>query len=104
MTGEARLSLAPDIPTFAEMGLPALIFSRWSGFFAPKGTPKEITGKVNAAAIEALADPAVRSRFVDLGLEIFPRERQTPEALGGFVKADAEKWWPIIKELGIKAE
>jgi tripartite-type tricarboxylate transporter receptor subunit TctC len=53
---------------------------------------------------EALADPAVSSRLADLGLEIFPREQQTPEALGALVKADAEKWWPIIKELGIKAE
>jgi hypothetical protein len=54
--------------------------------------------------VDALADPAVRSRFVDLGMEIVPRERQTPEVLGALVKADAEKWWPIIKELGIKAE
>jgi tripartite-type tricarboxylate transporter receptor subunit TctC len=104
VTSDTRLSLAPDIPTFAEMGLPALVFSRWSGLFAPKGTPKEIIGSLNAAAIDALADPMVRSRFVDLGLEIFPRERQTPEALGALVKADAEKWWPIIRELGIKPE
>ena len=93
-----------DIPTFAEMGLPALSFPGWYGLFAPKGTPKDIIGKLNAAVVGALADPAVRSRFVDLGLEIFPREQQTPEALGALVKADAEKWWPIIKALGIKAE
>jgi tripartite-type tricarboxylate transporter receptor subunit TctC len=74
------------------------------GDFAPRGTPKDIIAKVNAAAVEALADPAVRSRFAALGLEIFPRERQTPEALGALVKADAEKWWPLIKELGIRAE
>jgi tripartite-type tricarboxylate transporter receptor subunit TctC len=66
--------------------------------------PKDIISKLNAAAVDALADPAVRSRFVDLGMEIVPRERQTPEVLGALVKADAEKWWPIIKELGIKAE
>jgi hypothetical protein len=53
---------------------------------------------------EALVDPAVRSLIVDFGYEIFPRERQTPEVLGGLVKADAEKWWPIIKELGIRGE
>ena len=104
VTSDTRLALAPDIPTFAEMGLPALSYSAWFGLFAPKGTPKDIIGKLNAAAVEALADPAVRSRLVDLGLEIFPREQQTPEALGALVKADAEKWWPIIKELGIKAE
>jgi tripartite-type tricarboxylate transporter receptor subunit TctC len=104
VTSGTRLTLAPDIPTFAEMGLPAVSYSAWVGLFAPKGTPKDIIGKLNAAAVEALADPAVRSRLIDLGLEIFPRERQTPEALGALVKTDGEKWWPIIKELGIKAE
>jgi tripartite-type tricarboxylate transporter receptor subunit TctC len=104
VTSDRRLAMAPDIPTFAEMGLPALSFSEWFGLFAPKGTPKDIIGRLNAAAVEALADPAVRSRFVDIGLEIFPRERQTPEALGALVKADAEKWWPIIKAAGIKAQ
>jgi tripartite-type tricarboxylate transporter receptor subunit TctC len=103
-TSDARLVLAPDIPTFAEMGLPALSYSNWGGLFAPKGTPKEIIGKLNAAAVDALADPAVRSRLGDLGFEIFPRDQQTPEALGALQRADAEKWWPIIKELGIKAE
>jgi tripartite-type tricarboxylate transporter receptor subunit TctC len=104
VTSDTRSVLAPDIPTFAEMGLPALSLSAWSGFFAPKGTSRDIIAKLNAAAVEALADPAVRSRLVELGFEIFPREQQTPEALGALVKADAEKWWPIIKESGIKAE
>jgi tripartite-type tricarboxylate transporter receptor subunit TctC len=98
------LALAPDIPTFAEMGLPALSYSAWFGLFAPRGTPTDIIGKLNAAAVEALADPGVRSRIVELGEEIFPREQQTPEALGAFVKAGAEKWWPIIKKFGIKVE
>jgi tripartite-type tricarboxylate transporter receptor subunit TctC len=104
VTSDTRLALAPDIPSFAEMGLPAVSYSGWFGLFAPKGTLKEIIGKLNAAAVEGLADPAVRSRIIDLGMEVFPRERQTPEALGTLVKADAERWWPIIKELGIKAE
>jgi tripartite-type tricarboxylate transporter receptor subunit TctC len=104
VTSDKRLAVAQDIPTFAEMGLPALSFSEWFGLFAPKGTPKEIISKLNAAAVEALADPAVRSRLVDIGLEVFPRERQTPEALGALMKADSEKWWPLIKEFGIKAE
>jgi tripartite-type tricarboxylate transporter receptor subunit TctC len=104
VTSDTRLPKALDIPTFAEMGLPTVSFSGWLGLFAPKGTPKEIIGKLNAVLAEALADPAVSSRLADLGLEIFPREQQTPEALGALVKADAEKWWPIIKELGIKAE
>jgi tripartite-type tricarboxylate transporter receptor subunit TctC len=105
VTSETRPPTAPDIPTFAEMGLPALSWSgTWYGFFAPRGTPNDIIGKLNAAAVEALADPAVRSRLADLGMEVFSRERQTPETLGALVKADAERWWPIIKELGIKAE
>jgi tripartite-type tricarboxylate transporter receptor subunit TctC len=104
--GETRLALAPDIPTFGEMELPALSDSAtsWFGFFAPKGTPKDVVGKLNAAAGQALNDPAVRTQLGDLGLEIFSRERQTPEALGALVKADAAKWWPIIKEFAIKAE
>jgi tripartite-type tricarboxylate transporter receptor subunit TctC len=103
-TSKTRLTAAPDIPTFAELGFPNVSWSAWNGLFAPKGTPKDIIGKLNAAAVQALADPAVRSRLADLGQEIFPLEQQTPEALGALVKADAERWWPIIKELGIKAE
>ena len=72
--------------------------------FAPKNVPKEIIDKLNAAAVEALSDQAVRSRLADLGYEVYPRERQTPEALNAMRKADAEKWWPLIKELGIKPE
>jgi len=100
-----RLALAPNIPTGGETGLPVLSnFSTWFGLFGPKGTPKDIIDKLNAAAVEALADPAVRSRLVDFGMEIFPREKQTPEALGKLVQADAEEWLPLIKEFGIKAE
>jgi tripartite-type tricarboxylate transporter receptor subunit TctC len=104
VTSDARLAAAPEIPTFAEIGLPAVSSSAWFGFFAPKGTPRDVIGKLNAAVVEALADPAVRSRFVALGLEIFLPDQQTPEALAALVKAGAEKWWPIIKESGIKAE
>jgi tripartite-type tricarboxylate transporter receptor subunit TctC len=102
---DTRLAMAPDIPTVAEMGWPALsAFSAWFGLFAPRGSPEEIIGKLNAAAREALADPAMRSRIVDFGMEIFPCEQQTPEALGALQKVGAEKWWPIIKESGIKPE
>jgi tripartite-type tricarboxylate transporter receptor subunit TctC len=104
LTSEKRLALAPDIPTFAEMGLATLTFSGWGGLFAPNGTPKTIVDKLNVAAVAALAEPAVRSRLVELGYEIFPAGQQTPEVLGSLMKADAEKWWPIIKELGIKPE
>jgi tripartite-type tricarboxylate transporter receptor subunit TctC len=104
VTSDTRLALAPDVPTFIEMGLPTISYSGWFGLFAPRGTPRDVVNKLNGAAVAALADPAVRSRLVDLGFEVFPRERQTPDALGALVKADAAKWWPIIKELGIKAE
>jgi tripartite-type tricarboxylate transporter receptor subunit TctC len=103
-TSNARPTVAPDIPSFAELGFPTVAWSTWYGLFAPKGTPKDIIAKLNAAAVAALADPKVRSRLADLGEELFPPEQQTPEALGVLIKADAEKWWPIIKELGLKAE
>ena len=104
VASEARLVLAPDIPTFAEMGLPALSYTSWFGLFAPKDTSREIIAKLNGAAVEALDDLTVRSRFTDFGMEVFARERQTPEALAALQKADAKKWWPLIKEFGIKAE
>ena len=104
VTSDARLAQAPDVPTFSEMGLPSVSYAAWLALFAPKNVPKEIIGKVNAAAVEALADQALRSRLADLGYEVYPRERQTPEALGALRKADADKWYPIIKELGIKPE
>jgi tripartite-type tricarboxylate transporter receptor subunit TctC len=104
VTSDARVALAPDIPTFAENGLATLSWSGWYGFFAPRGAPKDAIDKLNAATVAALADPPVRSRLVDLGLRPFPPEQQTPDALGALVKAAAEKWWPLIKEFGIKAE
>jgi tripartite-type tricarboxylate transporter receptor subunit TctC len=70
----------------------------------PKGTPKEVVAKLNAAAMDALADPAVRKRLGDIGQDIVPREQQSPEALAAYYRAETEKWWPIIKAAGIKAE
>jgi tripartite-type tricarboxylate transporter receptor subunit TctC len=99
-----RLAAAPDIPTADEAGLPGLYFSYWGGLWAPKGTPKDIIAKLDAAIVDALADPSVRSRLTALGLEIFPREQQTPEALAALQKAEIEKWWPIIKAANIKGE
>jgi tripartite-type tricarboxylate transporter receptor subunit TctC len=104
VTSDTRLALAPEVPTFAEMGLPGLSVSLWYGVFAPKGTPADILRTLTRAAVDALADSVVRSRLNDLGFVVFPRERQTPEALAALTKAEAEKWWPIIKELGIRAE
>jgi tripartite-type tricarboxylate transporter receptor subunit TctC len=104
VTSNMRMAVAPDIPTFLEFGLRSLCFSDWFGIFVPKGTPKDIVGRLNGAAVETLEDPTVRSRLADLGYDVFPRERQTPEALAALVRAGVAKWWPIIKELGIKAE
>jgi len=96
VTSGMRLATAPDIPTFTEMGLPTLSYFGWFGLFAPRGTPRDIIGKLNAAVVDALDDQAVRSRIADLGYEFFPHEQLTPEALGALQRADAEKWWPII--------
>jgi tripartite-type tricarboxylate transporter receptor subunit TctC len=104
VTARSRLAAAPEIPTVDEAGLPGFYFSRWHALWAPKGTPKDIIARLNAAAVGALADPLVRSRLADLGQEIFPREQQTPEALGAYHKAEIEKWWPIIKAAGIKVD
>jgi tripartite-type tricarboxylate transporter receptor subunit TctC len=87
-----------------EAGLPGFDTSVWHGFWLPKGTPKNIVAKLNAAVMDALADPKVRARLADLRQEIFPPDRQTQEALLALQKAEIEKWWPIIKAANIKAE
>ena len=104
VTASARLPSAPDIPTVAEAGLPSLDISVWYGLWAPKGTPKEIIAKLNAAAVQALSEPTVRQRFAELGLDMPPRDRLTPEALAAYQKAEIEKWWPVIKDANIKSE
>ena len=104
VTASARLPSAPDIPTVAEAGLPSLDISVWYGLWAPKGTPKEIIAKLNAAAVQALSEPTVRQRFAELGLDVPPRDRLTPEALAAYQKAEIEKWWPVIKGANIKTE
>jgi tripartite-type tricarboxylate transporter receptor subunit TctC len=104
VASKGRLSVAPDIPTADEAGLPGFHISNWYAIFAPKGTPKPIIDILNGAVVNALADPAVSARLTDLGYELFPREQQTPEALAAFHKADIEKWWPIIKAAEIRAE
>jgi tripartite-type tricarboxylate transporter receptor subunit TctC len=104
VTAKSRLSSAPDIPTVDEAGLPGLYISVWYGIWAPKGTPRDIVDKLNAAIVAALTDTTVRQRLADLGQEIPPRDQQTPAALGALHKAEIEKWWPIVKAAGIKPE
>jgi tripartite-type tricarboxylate transporter receptor subunit TctC len=93
---------APDIPTIDEAAVPGLHISFWHGLWMPKGTPKDIIGKISAAVVDTLADPAVRKRFADLGQDIPAPGQQTPEALRAFHKAEIEKWWPIIQAANIK--
>jgi tripartite-type tricarboxylate transporter receptor subunit TctC len=99
-----RLSFAPDIATVEEGGLPGYHVALWHGVWLPKGTPKPIVEKLNAAVVDALADPTVRGKLAELGQEIYPRERQTPEALAAQQKAEIGKWYPIIKAADIKLE
>jgi tripartite-type tricarboxylate transporter receptor subunit TctC len=104
VTAKTRLAAAPDIPTVDEAGLPGFYMSIWHAIWAPKGTPRPVIARLNAAIVETLADPATRQRLAELGQEIPPREQQTPEALAAHHKAEIEKWWPVIKSAGIKAD
>jgi tripartite-type tricarboxylate transporter receptor subunit TctC len=99
-----RLPQAPEVPTVDESGLPGFYLSSWNAIWAPKGTPRDIIGKLNAAVVQALNDVAVRKRFVELGQVIPAPDQLTPEALGAYQKAEIEKWWPIIKAAGITAQ
>ena len=99
-----RSASMPDIPTSDETGVPGLYMSGWFGFWAPKGTPKDIIAKLNAAMVEALADPNVKARFSELGLDVAPRDLQTPGGLAKFQQAEIDKWWPIIKGANIGAQ
>jgi len=104
VTAKVRLAVAPEIATVDEAGLPGFYMEAWQAIWAPKHAPGAVIERLNASIMAALADPAVRSRLADIGQEIFPPERQTPQALAAFHRAETEKWWPIIKAAGIKPE
>ena len=104
VTAKSRLPALPDVPTVDEAGLPGFYASVWYAFWVPKGTPKDISARLNAAVVNALADATVRKRLSDLGMEIFPRDQQTPEVLSALHKAEVERWWPIIKAANIKGQ
>jgi tripartite-type tricarboxylate transporter receptor subunit TctC len=104
LTAKNRIPLAPEVPTTDEAGLPGFYFSFWHALWAPKGTPPEIVAKLNGALRTALADPGTKKKLIDLAQEIYPPEQQTPEALATFQQAEIDKWWPIIREMGIKPQ
>jgi tripartite-type tricarboxylate transporter receptor subunit TctC len=99
-----RWPALPDVPSIDEAGVPSLYVSYWHGLWAPKGTPKEIIARLNAAVVSALADTTVRARLAEIGQEVWPREQQTPDALAAFHRVETEKWWPIIRASNLKAE
>ena len=101
---KARWWAAPDVPTMDDAGVPGLYASFWHGLWAPKGTPKEIIARLDAAIVESLADPLVQRRLKDIGQEPWPRDKQTPEALAAQQKSEIEVWWPVIKANNIKGE
>jgi tripartite-type tricarboxylate transporter receptor subunit TctC len=102
--GKSRAPAAPEIPTTDELGVPGLHVTFWFGLWAPKGTPRPIIARLNAAVAEAFDDPGVQRRIAELGADVPPRQMQTAEAFGAFHKAEVEKWWPFIKSANIKAE
>src|SRR5262249_10454705 len=104
VTSSERLGAVPEIPTVDEAGVPGFYMSNWHGLWAPKGVSLDIRNALNAGVIETLADPSVRRHLVDLGQQIAPRERQTPGGLAALQRDEIEKWWPIIREAGLKAE
>jgi tripartite-type tricarboxylate transporter receptor subunit TctC len=99
-----RVSQAPDIPTMDETGVSEFHLSVWHGMWVPKRTPKDIVAKLNSAVVAALANPAVQKKLSDLGQEIPAPDQQTPEALSAYQKAEAERWWPIIRTANIRGE
>jgi tripartite-type tricarboxylate transporter receptor subunit TctC len=104
ITDGKRVESASDIPTVDEAGLPGFHMTLWSGLWVPRGTHADIVARLNAAAVDALNDPAVRKQLENLGLEMPPKDQLTPEALGAWQKAEIAKWWPMIKAANVKVE
>jgi tripartite-type tricarboxylate transporter receptor subunit TctC len=104
VTAKKRIDAAPEIPTANESGLPGFYASVWNALWVPKGTPKEAIAKLNAAVTAGLVDPELQKRMTDMGLDNVDSDQHTPEALGTLRQAEIDKWWPIIKAAGLKAE
>ena len=104
ITDSKRVESASDVPTVDEAGLPGFHMTLWSGLWVPKDTPKDIVAKLNGAAVDALNDPAVRKQLENLGLQMPPKDKLTPEALGAWQKVEIAKWWPMIKAANVKVD
>jgi tripartite-type tricarboxylate transporter receptor subunit TctC len=104
VTDAKRAESASDIPTTDEAGLPGFHMTLWSGLWLPRGTPQDIVTKLNAAAVDALNDPAVRKQLENLGLQMPPKDKLSPQALGDWQKAEIAKWWPVIKAANVKVD
>jgi tripartite-type tricarboxylate transporter receptor subunit TctC len=104
ITMEKRAASAPDIPTADEAGLPGLHLLTWNALWAPKGTPKPVVARLNAAAVQAMADAKFKQRMIELALEMPPSDQLTPEALAALQKAEIAKWWPLMKAAGINKQ
>jgi tripartite-type tricarboxylate transporter receptor subunit TctC len=104
VTDDKRVESAPDVPTTDEAGMPGFHMTLWSGMWVPKGTPNDIVARLNAAAIEALNDTAVRKQLENLGLRMPPADQLSPAALGTWQKAEIAKWWPMIKAANVKVD
>ena len=104
VTAKARLAAAAEIPTVEEAGLRGFTSSVWHGLWVPRGTPADVVGKLNAAVITALSDPAIRARLARLGQQIPPIDQLAPDALRKQQKAEIEKWRPIVEAEHIKAD
>jgi tripartite-type tricarboxylate transporter receptor subunit TctC len=101
---KSRWWALPDVPAIDESGVPGLYVSYWHAMWAPRGTPADITTRINAAVVSALADPNAKQRLAAQGHDIWPRDQQTPQALAAHHKAETEKWWPIVRASNLKAE
>jgi tripartite-type tricarboxylate transporter receptor subunit TctC len=104
ITSAQRVPSLPDVPTLEEQGLKGSNVGIWHGLYAPKGTPKPVLDKLVSSLQEALAEAEVQKRFTDLGAVTYPKDKQTPAALEAHLKAEMEKWAPLIKKAGQYAD
>ena len=104
VTTKQRIQALPDAPTLAEQGFTDFEVVVWHGIYVPKGTPPEVVNKLNEALRAALRDPAVATKFAELGAQIVPESKQTPAGLRDWLKSEIDKWQPVIRKAGVYAD